>query len=127
MKYSKIIIPFAIIAAVVALFVNAGSTRTEGGYSVGDIATDFSLKNIDGKKVSMADYDDAKGFLVVFTCNSCPFAVMYEDRIIDLNTKYASKGYPVIAINPNDADKQPADSFEKMKIRQRKKDSTSPT
>jgi glutathione peroxidase-family protein len=55
------------------------------------------------RKVSLADYKDAKGFIVVFTCNHCPFSVKYEDRIIALDKKYKGKGYPVIAINPNDA------------------------
>ena len=72
------------------------------GYKVGDLATDVSLSNIDGKMVSLTDYDDAKGFIVIFTCNTCPYSVAYEDRIIALDKKYAPLGYPVIAINPND-------------------------
>ncbi len=88
-----------------------------GGYKIGDVATDFELKNIDGKMVSMADYPDANGFIIIFTCNSCPYAVMYEDRIIELHNNYAPKGYPVIAINPNDADIKPSDSFENMQKR----------
>ena len=72
-----------------------------GGYKIGDTATDFKLKNIDGKMVSMADYPDAKGYIVIFTCNHCPYAKMYEDRIIELDKKYSSNGYPVIAINPS--------------------------
>ena len=92
-----------------------------GGYNVGDIAADFKLKNIDGKMVSLADYPNAKGFIVIFTCNSCPYAVMYEDRIIELNKNYASKGYPVIAINPNDATIKPDDSFKSMQQRAKEK------
>lgn len=92
-----------------------------GGYKIGDTATDFKLKNIDGKMVSMADYPDAKGFIVIFTCNSCPYAVMYEDRIIELHNNYASKGYPVIAINPNDPQIKPDDSFQGMKKRAKNK------
>ena len=72
-----------------------------GGYKIGDIATDFSLKNVDGSMVSLASFKDAKGYIVTFTCNGCPFSKMYEDRLIELDNKYASKGYPVIAINPN--------------------------
>jgi len=56
----------------------------ENGYDIGDVATDFKLKNIDGNMVSLADFDDAKGFIVIFTCNTCPYAVRYEDRIIAL-------------------------------------------
>lgn len=87
------------------------------GYQIGDVAEDFSLKNIDGSMVSLANYPDAKGFIVIFTCNHCPFAVAYEDRIIDINKRYAPQGYPVIAINPNDPVVQPADGFEKMQDR----------
>ncbi len=93
----------------------------ESGYKVGDKAEDFKLKNIDGKILSMADYKDAKGLIVIFTCNHCPFSVAYEDRIIDLHKRYADKGYPVIAINPNDVKAQPDDSFDKMKERAKKK------
>ncbi|GAA4111801.1 hypothetical protein GCM10022393_09710 [Aquimarina addita] len=72
-----------------------------GGYKIGDVATDFSLKNVDGSMVSLASVENAKGYIVTFTCNECPFAKMYEDRLIALHTTYAPKGYAVIAINPN--------------------------
>lgn len=80
----------------------------------GDIAPGFNLKNIDGKMVSPGDYPDAKGFIVVFTANTCPYAIAYEDRLIALGKKYNSSGYPVIAINPNSPKISPGDSFEKM-------------
>jgi len=85
------------------------------GYKVGDVAADFKLKNVDGKMVSMANYKSAKGFIVVFTCNHCPYAKAYESRIMDLDKKYASQGYPVIAISPNDPVGEPQDSFDNMK------------
>ena len=91
------------------------------GYNVGDKAMDFKLKNVDGKMVSLSDYKDAKGFIVVFTCNHCPFAKAYEGRIMDLNTKYASKGYPVIAINPNDPSQVDEDSYVNMQKRAKDK------
>lgn len=96
------------------------------GYKVGDIATDFKLENIDGKMVSLADYKDAKGFIVIFTCNTCPYAVAYEDRIVALDKKYASKGYPVIAIMPNNTDVKPGDNMEAMKARAKAKGFTFP-
>jgi peroxiredoxin len=96
-------------------------TNLEKGYKIGDIATDFKLKNIDDQFVSLADYKDAKGFIVIFTCNHCPYAIAYEDRIIALDKKYKSKGYPVIAINPNDPTVQPEDNFENMKKRAKEK------
>jgi len=92
-----------------------------GGYKIGDVAEDFSLKNIDGKMVSMDDFKGAKGYIVTFTCNTCPYAVMYEDRIIALNKKYAPMGYPVIAIMPNNVDVKPGDALPEMKKRAEKK------
>ena len=84
------------------------------GYKIGDKAMDFSLKSTNENFVAMKDFTAAKGFIVVFTCNHCPFAKAYEQRILLLDAKYASKGFPVIAINPNDANREPEDSFEKM-------------
>lgn len=107
---------------VFILIAFAGIAKAQNGYQVGDMATDFNLKNVDGKMVSMANYADAKGFLVVFTCNHCPYSKAYESRIIDLDKKYATKGYPVLAINPNDPVGYPDDSFEMMqKISKEKK------
>jgi peroxiredoxin len=100
-----------VVLLFASLFYVAGSAQ---GYSVGDKAIDFKLKNVDGKMVSSKDYKEAKGFIVVFTCNTCPYAVKYEDRIIELNKKYEKKGFPVIAINPNDPEVQPKDTYELM-------------
>lgn len=113
---------------VVALFalVLMSFTTLVSGYKVGDKATDFKLKSVDGKMYSMSDYKDAKGFIVVFTCNHCPFAVKYEDRIVALAKKYKSLGYEVIAINPNDPAAEPADSFDLMKVRAKEKGFTFP-
>lgn len=112
------------------LFVLASAftyiNETNTGYQVGDIATDFSLKNVNDKNVSLKDFKDAKGFIVVFTCNHCPFAVAYEDRIIALDKKYKALGYPVIAINPNNPEVQPKDSYELMKVRAKEKGFTFP-
>lgn len=80
----------------------------------GDTAPGFNLKNIDGKMVSPENYPEAKGFIVVFTANTCPFAIAYEDRLIALGKKYNSGGYPVIAINPNPPGLLSGDSYEKM-------------
>lgn len=87
------------------------------GYHVGDTAENFRLKSTTGNFVSLTDFEDAKGYIVTFTCNHCPYAVFYEDRLIDLHNKYAPMGYPVIAINPNDPEAQPADSFALMRDR----------
>lgn len=87
------------------------------GYKVGDTAADFKLKNVDGKLVSLADNKAAKGYIVVFTCNTCPFAQAYESRIVALHQKYAPQGYPVVAINPNDAATVPGDSYAAMQAK----------
>ena len=108
-----------------ALFAFTNIT-IDKGYAVGDIATDFSLENIDGKMVSLSDYKDAKGFIVIFTCNTCPYAVAYEDRVEALNKKYAEKGYPVIAIMPNNTDVKPGDNMEAMNARAKAKGFTFP-
>ena len=96
------------------------------GYEVGDTAADFKLKNIDGKMVSLSDFKKAKGFIVVFTCNHCPYAKKYEDRIVALDKKYKDAGYPVIAINPNDPNVQPEDGFQQMITRAKEKGFTFP-
>ncbi|MEM6685546.1 MAG: thioredoxin family protein [Bacteroidota bacterium] len=96
------------------------------GYQVGDIVKDFSLKNVDGKMVSMGGFEDAKGFIITFTCNTCPYSVAYEDRLIELDKKYASKGFPVIAINPNNPEVRPGDSFDAMVVRAKEKGFTFP-
>jgi len=88
-----------------------------GGLKPGDHAVSFSLKNVDGKTVALSDYSSQKGVIVVFTCNPCPFAKAYEQRIIDLHNKYAGQGFPVVAINSNNPVVSPEDSFENMKSR----------
>ncbi|WP_298392573.1 thioredoxin family protein [Flavobacterium sp.] len=112
---------FAVIALVLMSFTNPIT-----GYKVGAKAVDFKLKSVDGKMYSMADYKNAKGFIVVFTCNHCPFAVKYEDRIIALAKKYKPLGYELIAINPNDPAAEPSDSFDLMKVRAKEKGFTFP-
>lgn len=117
MKKTYLTIAGVLVVAAL-IFMNASSPMQEpNGVSVGDYASDFSLPNIDGKQVSLSDYSDAKGFVVVFTCNTCPYAKMYESRIIELHNAFASKGFPVIAINPNDIIQKPGDSMEEMKKR----------
>ena len=93
-----------------------------GGYKIGEKATDFSLKNVDNSMVSLAGIDNAKGYIVVFTCNECPFAKMYEDRLIELHNEYAPKGYSVITINPNSKESNERENFASMQKRAKEKD-----
>jgi peroxiredoxin len=116
-----------VLFSVFVLTVSSqAQNNTKKGYKPGDVATDFKLKNVDGKFVSLADYTKAKGYIVIFTCNHCPYAVAYEDRIIALDKKYAPLGFPVIAINPNDPAAQPKDSYEAMQQRAKEKGFTFP-
>ncbi|AUP80471.1 thioredoxin family protein [Flavivirga eckloniae] len=126
MKKAVQIISVAFVVLFISAFVVNESSTLGEGYKIGDVAEDFSLKNIDGNMVSLSDYKDAKGYIVIFTCNTCPYAVMYEDRIIALNEKYASQGYPVIAIMPNNTDVKPGDNMEAMKNRAKSKGFTFP-
>ncbi|MCP9199973.1 thioredoxin family protein [Gramella sp. GC03-9] len=119
---------FLILALGIFSFSSSDSVLAEqpvvitnsGGIEVGDKAPEFNLKNIDGKMYSFDNIMDAngnkpKGYIVVFTCNTCPYAVANEERLIELHKKYAPKGYPVVAIQPNDPAVQPGDSFQAMK------------
>jgi peroxiredoxin len=124
MKTLKLLVGFALVLLLGAFTLNP--TMLNDGYAIGDKATDFELKNVNGEMVSLSDYTDAKGFLVIFTCNTCPYAVAYEDRIIALDKKFSEKGVPVIAINPNNPSVQPGDSFDKMKKRAAEKGFTFP-
>jgi peroxiredoxin len=100
-----------IASFILSLFVFTG---VQAQYKVGDVVSDFSLKNVDNKNVSLAQYNSAKGFIVVFTCNSCPVAQKYESRVVQLNKEFSSLAFPVIAINSNDVNVAPGDSFAEM-------------
>ena len=111
-----------LILACLALFLAvAVNAQAQTGYQVGDLASDFNLKNVDGKQVSLASYKNAKGYIVIFTCNTCPVSKAYETRKEELNKMYAAKGYPVIAINTNDPVASPGDTYEKMQQRAKDK------
>lgn len=81
----------------------------------GDPAPPFSLKNVDGTIVSLSDYSNQKGVILVFTSNLCPFSKAYEQRIIQLHRKFVIVGFPVVAINSNSLEISPDDSFSHMK------------
>jgi len=121
MKLFKIILVAAVFISLAAL-----TSKTVNGYSVGDTIVDFRLKNIDDTMMSLSDFGEVKGYVIIFTCNTCPYSVANEDRIIALDKKYKSLGFPVIAINPNDPEVVPGDSFVKMKERASNKGFTFP-
>jgi len=113
-------------SALVIYFFSSGFNTGNEEYKIGGKVKDFSLKNVDGNTVSMSDNKAAKGYIVVVTCNTCPVAKDYEQRIISLDKKYKPEGYPVIAINPNDAGISPGDSFQAMQKRVKEKSFTFP-
>lgn len=134
MKNIKILMTAAMVGLSLLSFTKTNDKHEEPkskiagakGYEIGDAAADFKLKNVDGKMVSLSDFKSAKGFIVVFTCNHCPYAQKYEDRIIALDKTYKKLGYPVIAINPNDPSVQPEDDFSRMVGRAQEKGFTFP-
>ena len=122
MKRLLFILPLLALGAIVLTsgMRNKASVAVTG-YAVGDKAEDFSLKNVDGKLVSLASFKDAKGFVVVFTCNHCPMAQKYEQRIIELGPKLKAKGFQLIAIQPNNPVENPEDAFPEMQKRAKAK------
>lgn len=114
------------ISLFILLFFIMSSFSPPAGYQPGDKAKDFKLKNVDGKMYSLSQDKEAKGFIVIFTCNHCPFSVAYEDRILALDNKYKALGYPVVAVNPNDEKIVPDDSFDNMVKRAKEKNFTFP-
>lgn len=82
---------------------------------------DTKMKNVDGKEMSIADVKGSKGTLVVFTCNACPWAKAWEDRIVSLGNEYQAKGIGVIAVNANDPKKVAEDAYEPMQARAKEK------
>lgn len=102
---------FLMIMCAAALVVGAA---TVAALEIGDKGPDFALAGTDGKVYSLETLKDAKLVVVVFTCNHCPVAIQYEDRLIELAKSYKEKGVAVVAINPNDPAIVPQDSFENM-------------
>jgi peroxiredoxin len=86
---------------------------------VGDEAPDFELEDTDGDSHSLSEGGGWPATVVVFTCNHCPYALAWHDRILDAARDYAERGVRVLAVNPNDADRYPADSFDAMRERVR--------
>ena len=105
-------------AAMVALLVAGGCYAAE--LAIGDAAPDWSgIVGTDDKEHSLSDYEDAKLIVLVFTCNHCPVAKAYEDRLVELQKDYKSKGVQVIALNVNNL---AADKLEPMKKRATEKE-----
>lgn len=82
---------------------------------LGTSAPDFSLPNVDGSTVSLGDFTDAKGLLVIFMCNHCPFVVHLRSALAEFGNEYQEKGLAIVGISSNDVGTHPDDSPEKMK------------
>jgi peroxiredoxin len=81
---------------------------------IGSPAPDFSLPGTDGHTHSLASFKDARLLLVAFWCNHCPYVIGTEEHLIRLTLKYAPEGLRVVAINSNETENHPLDSFEHM-------------
>jgi peroxiredoxin len=90
--------------------------------SIGEVAPAFSLPDTAGRRWSVADYDGAPATVLVFTCNHCPYALAWQDRIAEVAREYAARGVRVLAINSNDADRYPRDSLDAMRERVSRED-----
>jgi peroxiredoxin len=102
---------------------------------LGAAAPDFKLPGVDGRTYALRDFAAARVLVIIFTCNHCPTAQAYEDRILKLHADYKDRGVTLVAINPNDPQAvrldelgytDLGDSFEDMKIRAKAKKFTFP-
>jgi len=84
---------------------------------IGNTVTDFTLKNTDSQDISLSDFPDVKGFVIVFTCNHCPFAKLYPQRLNELNTKYQALDIPLLAVNSMDTLMYEEEGFEIMQTK----------
>src|SRR5438552_12253667 len=120
--------------SVLLIFISAALAADPAGFKtleIGDAAPDFKLSGVDGKDYSLSDFAKAKLIAVVFTCDHCPAAQAYEDRIIQLHADYKDKGVALVAISPNDplavrldelGYTEYSDSFDEMKKRAKDRD-----
>jgi peroxiredoxin len=104
----------SILVVAVCMFVLVAASPVRVGYEVGDTVADFKLKNTDGKMVALSDYKEAKGAIVIFDCNTCPYSKAYNNRIVALGKKYTSKTFPLILVQSNDPSISPGDSYDEM-------------
>lgn len=106
-----------IIAAVLSAALAAGPVFAQATLEIGAAMPmkDKALPAVSGQQNSIASVKGAKGTLVMFWCNTCPWVTRYEDRMVDLAATYKDQGIGIIAINPNDAVAYPGDSIGEMK------------
>ena len=120
----KIVFKFCL--PVVVAFFGTDANAQNHPIATGSVAPFFKLKNVDNNLVSFNDYPAAKGFILIFISNVCPYSKAYEQRILDLDKKYTRLQFPVIALNSNDPSISSGDSFEKMRERSKTRHYTFP-
>jgi peroxiredoxin len=108
-----------LFAIPVVLGLAASAALAGGALPIGASIpmADVKMKSVDGTELALADVKKPAGTLVVFTCNHCPFAKMWESRIVELGNTYEAKGIGVVAINANDPKVAEEDSFDAMQQR----------
>lgn len=115
-----------VIALLAAARISAADIRAVETLPLGATAPDFRLPGVDGKKYSLKDFRKADVLVIVFTCNHCPTAQYYEERLKQVVSEYGKKGVALVAINPNDPKSvrldelgytDLSDSFQEMKVR----------
>jgi peroxiredoxin len=90
--------------------------------AIGAVAPEFELPDTEGGTWSVSDSGAVAATAVVFTCNHCPYALAWQDRIAQVARDYAERGVRVLAVNANDAGRYPRDSLQAMKDRVARED-----
>ena len=93
---------------------------------IGQPAPDFNLPGVDQKDYSLADFAEAQAVVVAFTCNHCPYVVGSEERIQAVMNDYQPRGVALVAINSNEDENHPTDSFDQMVLRAQERGFTFP-
>src|SRR5262245_51633704 len=116
-----------IFATAIAIAIGAAggagvrADESSGGLALGAkvpaAVAKTKMKNVDGKMLSIAEVTGKTGTLVIFTCNHCPFAKDWEQRIVELGNSYSGKGVGVMLVNANDPATHTEDGFEEMQAR----------
>ena len=109
----------AAAALIMTIVAAASAEEAPGALAIGKGApkADVKMTNVDGKSISIAEAKGPKGTLIVFTCNSCPYAQAWQSRMAELGNTYSKQGIGVIAINANDPGVKPDDDMPGMQAR----------
>jgi peroxiredoxin len=109
----KIVQPPVTLFVLFALILSSSTFRSD----IGNVIPDFALRNCNGQTISTKDYKNAKGMIVVFSCNHCPFAKLYSKRLNELNTRYSALNVPLLVINSMDTMVYKDEALSYMKLK----------